>query len=454
MMNKLFEKLPPQNTEAEMCVLGSMLIDPDEAALIALDMLKESDFYLPGHRLIFKNIAELFKAKVPADLIMLRDAFEKTGELEKIGGTEYLNAIVESVPTAFNCKDYADIVKRDSLLRRIIEMCNNVNRACYEGEMHPDDILARLSKTINHIERPIDTFAPMFDDIKAARERINEIERLRQEGRPVCDVITGIAPLDDMIFFEPGTLVLIAARPSMGKTTWALNILIQNAIRGVSGAFFSLEMSREQIAQNTLISIAQVNSSKMKRGFMTAADHVSLDEAVDKAAAFKSIWTAPIRLKMNELRLLTRTAVQKHGCKYIILDYLQLADGEGNDERMRANFISKTLKMIAREFQIPVLALCQLSRKPEEREDHRPRMSDLKESGNLEQDADIILGLFRPGYYDRGEYYRHLLEIKPLKNRVGEGDAVLVYYEMSKYHISEIPADFLQGYHSPWVNPK
>jgi replicative DNA helicase len=453
-MNKLFEKVPPQNTEAEMCVLGSMIIDRDEALPVCIEKLKAEEFYLPSHKLIFTVLKNMAKENRPADMILIRDALDKSNNLDKIGGTQYLTSIVESVPTAINVYEYLDIVKRDALRRRIIDMCNKVNAACYEGDMPPAEILARLVKTINHIERPVDEFSSIAQDLTAARERINEIDRLRQEGRPICDVITGLGPLDEMVFFEPGTLILIAARPSMGKTTWALNILLQNAVRGVPGAFFSLEMSREQIAQSTLMSLAKVNSSKMRRGCLNAADYTALDSAVEKAAAFNSIWTAPLRLKMNDLRSLTRTAVQKYGCKYIVLDYLQLADGEGNDERMRANFISKTLKMIAREFQIPVLALCQLSRKPEEREDHRPRMSDLKESGNLEQDADIILGLFRPGYYDRGEYYKHLLEIKPLKNRVGEGDAVLVYYEMSKYHISEIPADFLQGYHSPWVNPK
>jgi replicative DNA helicase len=395
------ERIPPQNTEAEMCVLGSMLLDPDDACGLAVDALKPEDFYLPSHRILFSRIAELFFEKKPADLVVLRNVLEKNGELDKIGGTEYLTSIVESVPTAANVEHYIGIVLDKSMLRRLIEATNTIQRDAYEERGEASEILEKGEQAVFQIAQERNESGGQRTIREIVETAMDKILKGTELG-----IMSGFGEIDNLTNgFKPGQFIVIAGRPGMGKTTFALNILRNAASRGTPSAFYSLEMSSEQIVINLLASMSKINSRKLHKGGNVFEDEEQL-ALTDAASALQEMplfiddrpGLTPLSVKARARRL---KAANNIGM--LAVDYMQLMESPGHSREGRQqeiSYISRSLKALARELQIPIIAMCQLSRAPEGREDHRPRLSDLRESGAIEQDADIVFLLFREEYYE------------------------------------------------------
>lgn len=405
-----------------MCVLGSMLLDPVEACGIGVELLDEDDFYLPSHRIIFNEITNLFNSDIPADVVLLRERLEKSNTLEKAGGTEYLFTLLESVPTSANITYYANIVRSKSILRKLIETTNDIQRKAYEEAEESETILesseqaifeiAKFNKDIRdlHIKPLIsDAFDQAFSD-------------------EVRGIDSGFIELDGLTGgFKPGQLIIVAGRPGMGKTTFALNILRYIAVQeSVPVALYSLEMSGLQVAQNILSAQAKVRGQQL-RGGKYKPDPEETRKLMDAAEKLSNVnifiddrpGLTPLSIKARARRLKASKDIG-----LLVVDYLQLMESPSHSKENRQqeiSYISRSLKALARDLQIPIIALCQLSRGPEARDDRRPRLSDLRESGAIEQDADMVILLFREEYYfSEREEAKNVAEANLAKHRNGE----------------------------------
>ena len=404
------DRLPPQNLEAESAVLGSMLLDnqtiPDVAAV-----LRKSDFYSPEHQAIFELIAELSDHGQPVDLLILSDALSRRGDLERIGGHDFLVSLLEKVPSAANAEHYASIVRQTSVRRRIIHACTNVMRDSYDGSLGVDELLDKAQAAIFAVSQ-----GDRFADAAAVRDILQvifrDIENI-SENR-ITGLRTYFHELDDLTCgLQPSDLIIVAGRPSMGKTTLALNIAGRVALGGWHRLdpaarkpvlVFSLEMSKPVIARNILCGYAKVDAHRLRRGLLPREE---INALIVKAG---DLYEAPIYiddtpgLSLRDLR--TRARRLKMKCDdlaLIVVDYIQLMEERSAESRQQEiSIISRGLKALARELNVPVLAISQLSRATEAREGHVPRMSDLRESGSLEQDADLILLIYREDQYNPG----------------------------------------------------
>jgi len=417
-----FEKVPPQNTEAEMAVLGSMLID-DEAISEVIELLREESFYKEAHRIIYSRILNLYSANKAVDLITICDELKNSNLLEQVGGASYLTSLANSVPTSANVLHYASIVREKATLRALINNATRIINESYGSENNADNVLDDAERLIFEISdnRRTNIFVPLKELIK---DSIETIDKLSQKRTHVTGIPTGYVDFDTKTAgLQASDLIIIAARPSMGKSALVIGIAEYAAvIEKVPVAFFSLEMSKEQLVQRLLCCHARVDAHKVRTGFLAASDWPKLTAAAGKLSEAPIFIDDSPAISAIELRAKARRLKSQYDIKLIILDYLQLMRGSSNKVESRQqeiSEISRSLKALARELNVPVVAISQLSRAVEARTDHRPQLSDLRESGAIEQDADVVVLILREEYYNPNEENKGLAEIIIAKQRNG-----------------------------------
>jgi replicative DNA helicase len=393
-----FDKLPPHSIEAEQCLLASMMLDTELVGQV-ISMISRDAFYLADHQIIFSIILQLYEANRPIDAVILREELSKRGQLEEIGGTAYLAEILNTVPSAANGMHYAQIVRDKSLLRQLIAASNDALREAYSPHEKVDEIIDRAEKRVFEIaDKKVSGNMTGLGEI--AMQVYEMLENSTRRGLP-----TGFYELDDMLNgLQGGEMIIVAARPSMGKTAFAMNLVEAIASAGHAVAVFSLEMSKQQLAQRMMCSRAQIDSQRVRKGLLSPNEFRRLAQMVNEMHKMP-IWVddAP-GLTILELRAKCRRLKQQHDIKAVMIDYMQLMDNPGPESRQQQiSEISRGIKAVARELNIPVIALSQLNRASEGRDGHRPRMSDLRESGSIEQDADVIMLLHREDYYRQSE---------------------------------------------------
>jgi len=410
----------PQNIEAEQSVLGSMIIDRGAIARAA-EALSAEDFYRDSHKVIFSVIIEMSQKDIPVDMITLIEHLRVLAKLESAGGITYITEISTSVPSTANLNTYIDIVAQKSMLRKLIKASNEIIAESYDKQ---DDV----EKVIDNAEKRIFDIAEKrsnsdFEALSTVLERgFLEIERLFNNKGEITGVGSGFKELDAKTSgFQKGDMVLIAARPSMGKTTFALNIAEHASLReGKSVVIFSLEMSKEQLAYKLLCSQANVDMLKLRTGNLEDKDWENIARASGPLAAAKIYIDDTAGISVMEMRSKCRRIKIEHGIDLILIDYLQLMSGSGQESRQQeVSEISRSIKALAKEMQCPVIALSQLSRAPEQRADHRPMLSDLRESGSIEQDADLVMFLYRDEYYNKETDEKNVAECIVAKQRNG-----------------------------------
>ena len=404
-MDLLAQRLPPQSLEAEVSVLGGVLLD-NEALSRVLEAINDGDFYREAHRKIFTAILALFERSEPGDLITLTEALKKRGTLEEVGGIEYLNSLANSVPTAANISYYAKIIKEKSILRKLISRSTEIINQVFAVAGDVDDILDHAERTIFEIseDRVRPSFYPIKDIIKSS---FKTIERLYEKHQLITGVPTGFPKLDELTSgLQPSDLIIVAGRPSMGKTAFALNITQHAAIEaGIPSAIFSLEMAKEQLALRMLCSEAKVDAHRLRGGFLSEADWPKLTRAAGSLSEAPIFIDDTPGISALEMRAKSRRLKAEHNLGLIVVDYLQLMRGRANSDTREQEIsdISRSLKALAKELTVPVIALSQLNRRVEERGDRRPQLADLRESGAIEQDADVIIFLYRDEVYNKSE---------------------------------------------------
>lgn len=411
---KLFDRLPPQSPEAEMSLLGAMILDPQCIGEV-LQFIRSGDaFYSAAHTAIFDALLRHYDAHQAGDLTLLITALKDADALADVGGPDYLARLAESAPSSANAVHYARIVAEKHKLRRLIEAAGQIVYSAYsmggEGAESASAVVDAAERLIFEVADDAQTGAA--ESLKELLQQTLDILEA-QDGRPVSGVSSGYPDLDEMTSgFQPGEMVIIAARPSMGKTALALNLAEQVALGGGPGRtpapvlFFSLEMSRHAVTQRVLSASSGVDSHKLRRGMLTDDDYRRLMEACgDLGSAPLYIDDTPA-MSVMQLRARARRAAAKHHVRCVFVDYLQLLTAPGSSRESRqveVSAISRGLKALARELNVPIVCLSQLNRGAEQREGHRPRMSDLRESGSIEQDADVVMLLHREAYYHTGD---------------------------------------------------
>ncbi len=396
-------KIPPQQIEAEQSLLGGIMED-SSGLPAALEVLRGDEFYKEAHRIIFAIIQDLFEQNEPIDILTVTNLLSERRQLESVGGASYISALTDAMPSASNVAAYAKIISEKAILRRLIQAANEITSFAYGGGKSVEDVLDSAEAAIFRIaERRIrNSYFPLKEVIK---KNIETIERYQEYRESVTGVPSGYRDLDKLTAgFQKSDLIIIAARPSMGKTALGLCVA-RNAAKdhGVPVGFFSLEMSKEQLAMRLLCGEARVDSHKIRSGFLSRQECGQLLQA---AGLFMDV---PIyvddtpSISPLELRAKSRRMMAEHGLGLVVVDYLQLMKGRDNSERREQEIseISRSLKAMAKELDIPVIALAQLNRKVEERNDKRPLLSDLRESGAIEQDADVIAFIYRDEMYNR-----------------------------------------------------
>lgn len=431
------ERIPPQNLDAEQSTLGSMLLEKD-AIYKGAELLRPEDFYREAHRVIFEVVVYLANKSEPVDIITVSEELKQRGMLDKVGGGAYLTQLANFVPTAANVEHYAHIVAEKSLLRSIISVATNIVKMGFEGAEEVDVILDRAEKEIFEIsqKRNIKGFVSLRSILVETFERI---EKLYESKGGVTGLPTGYADFDRMTAgLQPSDLIILAARPSMGKTTFALNIGSYTAVElKVPSIFFSLEMSKEQLALKLLCSEAGVDNQRIRTGTLKDDDWPRLSHALGRLSDAMFFIDDSPGITALEIRAKTRRIKAEYGLGLIVIDYLQLMQSRSRSEnrQQEVSEISRSLKALARELNVPVIALSQLSRAVEQRADKRPGLSDLRESGSLEQDADIVGFLYRDDYYNPETDRKNITELIIAKQRNGPVGSVDFYFqkEFSKF---------------------
>jgi replicative DNA helicase len=398
-------KLPPQNIEAEQSVLGGILIENDAIHRV-MEVLTPEDFYREAHHRIFDVLLDLSERDEPADLITLTNEMRKRGQLEPVGGASYIASLIDSVPTAANIEYYARIVKEKSILRKLIQTATGIVTESYQDRDDVESLLDEAERAIFQIteNRVRPSFYPIREIVKSS---FKTLERLYEKKELITGIPSGFTELDQMTAgFQPSDLIVVAGRPGMGKTAFCLNVAQYAAIeKKTPVAVFSLEMSKEQLVIRLLCSEAQVEGTRLRTGFLTESDWPRLTLAAGTLSDAPIFIDDTPALTVLEMRAKARRLNADHGLGLIVIDYLQLMKGRGRVENRQQEIsdISRSLKGLAKELGIPVIAVSQLSRKTEERQGNRPQLSDLRESGAIEQDADVILFIYRDEVYNRAE---------------------------------------------------
>jgi len=429
-MSDTAQRLPPQNLEAEQSVLGAMLIDK-EALIQAAEILTPEDFYRENHQQIFQALLDLFNKGEPADLVTASEELESKNLLEKVGGASYLASLANMTPTSAHAKYYAEIVKEKSLLRRLIQAATTIVGKCYGNVEDVREFLDEAEQIIFDVAKSRDTRS--FIHLKDALEQTFEkLERLYERKSGVTGLSTGFPDLDNLTSgLQDSDLIIIAARPSMGKTTLALNIAHQIAVNErLPVAFFSLEMSGEQLAQRLLCAYAEIDAQRLRRGFLSAEDWPKLTQAVGPLSEAPLYIDDTPAISVLEMRAKARRLKMEKGLSAIFVDYLQLMRGSEKTENRQQEIsaISRSLKALAKELSCPVVALSQLSRAVEQRQDKHPILSDLLESGGIEANADVVMFIYREDYYNPETDKKHIAEVIVAKQRNGPTGKVDLYF--------------------------
>ncbi|MBR1803138.1 MAG: replicative DNA helicase [Clostridia bacterium] len=420
-------KIPPHDIEAEQAVIGSMLTDKD-AIMSAIEVLKEDDFYREDNKVIYSAILNLYNKAQPVDIITLKSELQAMNQLEAVGGLEYIAILPDKVPTTANVEQYIKIVEEKSALRALIKTANELITLGYDPTQEVEDILDSAERKIfDVIQGRNQKGYTSIKDILV--DSFTELEQLYNQKQHITGVPTGFADLDYMTAgLHPSDLVIVAARPAMGKSAFALNIATHAAVRANTPVvIFSLEMSKEQMTNRILCSEAMVDSNKVRTGKIDDDDWTKL------AAASGQLSEAPIYIDdtpgitVMEMRAKCRKLKLEKGIGLVVIDYIQLVQGnsrKGGSREQEISEISRSLKILAKEIGAPVIALSQLSRAVEQRPDHRPMLSDLRESGAIEQDADIVTFLYRDDYYNPDTERKNIAEVIVAKHRAGNTGTV------------------------------
>ena len=428
----LMKRVLPHSIEAEQSVIGSMLMDR-EAVIAASEIIVGSDFYQHQYGVMFDAMVELFNEGKPVDLVTLQDRLKEKDVPPEVSSLDFVRDIVTMVPTSANVRSYAQIVHEKAVLRKLIRTTEEIANTCYAGKDPLEDILADTEKQIFNLlqSRSTQDFVPIK---QVAINVLEKIEEAYKTQGTVTGVPTGFIDLDYKLSgFQPSDLVLIAARPSMGKTAFVLNVVDHVAVRKkLPCMVFSLEMSKEQLVNRMLSMESNVDAQKLRTGSLTDSDWDAVVECVGIIGNAKLVIDDTPGISISELRSKCRKMKLEHGLSIVIIDYLQLMSGSGkggNDNRQQEiSEISRSLKALAREMHAPVVALSQLSRACETRTDHRPMLSDLRESGAIEQDADVVMFLYRDDYYNKDTEHPNEAEVIIAKQRNGPiGTVTLIW---------------------------
>ena len=415
------ERTLPHNLEAERSVLGAILIHND-AFNVAAELIDAGDFFRDAHRRVFDTMVSLNERGQAIDLVTLKDELGRSGDLDDVGGAAYIAALADGVPRSTNVEQYARIVKERATLRNLIQSANRILGMAYKAEEDADTLLDQAEQEIFSIaEGRIHTgFVPLSDLVQGS---FTAIEQLQEHKGLVTGVPSGFVDIDNLTSgFQPADLVIIAARPSMGKTSFVINVAQHVGIKtDRTIGFFSLEMSKEQLFMRMLTAEAEVDSHRFRGGFLSERDYGRLSTALGRLADAKVFIDDSAGLGVLEMRAKARRLKAEHGLDLLVVDYLQLMQGRGRFENRTQELasISRAFKALAKELNVPVLALSQLSRAPESRSDRRPQLADLRESGALEQDADVVLFIFREEQYNPTPENENLAELIIGKQRNG-----------------------------------
>ena len=420
-------KIPPHDIEAEQAVLGSMLTDKD-AVISSIEALKEEDFYREDNRAIYEGILNLYNRSEPVDIITLKDELTSLGKFDQIGGLEYLASLPDKVPTTANVQKYIKIVEEKSILRRLIKTANDIIELGYDPAEDVEDIMDDAEKKIFNLiqDKNQKGYVPIKDVLV---ESFNQLEELYNRKQHITGVPSGFPDLDNKTAgFHNSDLILIAARPAMGKTAFALNIATHAALKAkVPVAIFSLEMSKEQLVNRILCSEAMVDSNKVRTGKLEEDDWVKLAGAIGPLSEAEIYVDDTPGISVMEIRAKCRKLKLEKNIGMVVIDYLQLVQGSNKrfgSREQEISEISRSLKILAKDIKVPVIALSQLSRAVEQRPDHRPMLSDLRESGAIEQDADIVMFLYRDDYYNQDSEKKDIAEVIISKHRGGSTGTV------------------------------
>lgn len=417
----LVKRIMPNSLEAEESVIGSMIMDK-EAIVIAIEMLLQEDFYYQQYGLLFRAMQELYNSGEPVDLVTLQSKLKAMNAPVEISSMEFVRDLITAVPTSANVKSYAQIVKDKSLLRSLIKVTEEIENQCYLGQEEVEDILAATEKNIFNLlqNRGVREYVPIKEIVLNALERIEQASKTQGN---VTGIPTGFIDLDyKMSGLQNSDFILVAARPSMGKTALVLNIAQYVAFHeNMATAIFSLEMSKEQLVNRLFSLESRVDAQILRSGNLNDSDWEKLIEGADVIGKSNLIIDDTPGISISELRSKCRKYKLEHDLKLIIIDYLQLMSGNGRTDSRQQEIsdISRSLKGLARELNVPVIALSQLSRAVEQRPDHRPMLSDLRESGAIEQDADVVMFIYRDDYYNKDSDMKNIAEIILAKQRNG-----------------------------------
>ena len=417
----MLDKIPPQNIEAEQSVIGSVFLDK-EVIYKVMRILSPNDFYSESHKLIYEVLLDLNDNALAIDLLTVTEKLRQKDYLDKVGGVTYIASLPGMVPTSANVEHYAKIVEEKSLLRTLISLASRIANMSYEGSENAQRLMDEAERMILELSsrRSTSTFTPIKEILLKILEYI---EFLSENKGSVTGVSSGFTDLDSICSgFQKGDLMILAARPSMGKTSLGLNVAQHAALHSkIPVAFFSLEMSKEQLVQRMLCAEAMIDQHKMRTGNLKGEDWEKINNMAAKLAGVPIYIDDTPSISIRELRAKARRLQAEHGLGLVVIDYLQLMQaGKKTDNRQQEIAeISRSLKSLAKEMKVPVLALAQLSRSVEQRQDKKPLLSDLRESGSLEQDADMVMFIYRDEYYNPDSEKKGIAEIIVAKQRNG-----------------------------------
>jgi replicative DNA helicase len=427
-----FERTPPQDLAAEQCVLGGMLLSQDAIADV-VETLTAQDFYRPAHQILYDAVLDLYGRGEPADAVTIAAELTKRGEISRVGGAPYLHTLISAVPTAANANYYAKIVRERSILRRLVEVGTRIAQLGYSTDgVDADELLDRAQAEVYAIadKRAGEDYIPLNEIMPGA---LDEIEAIGSRGGQMTGVPTGFTDLDSLTNgLHPGQMIIIAARPAIGKSTLALDFARAASIKhGLTAAFFSLEMGRNEITMRLLSAEARVALHAMRSGTMQDEDWTRLARRMSEVAEAPLFIDDSPNMSMMEIRAKCRRLKQQHDLRIVIIDYLQLmTSGKRVESRqVEVSEFSRSLKLLAKEIGVPVVALSQLNRGPEQRTDKRPMVSDLRESGSIEQDADMVILLHREDAYEKESPRAGEADLIVAKHRNGPTATVTVAFQ-------------------------
>lgn len=435
------EKLPPQNVDAEVSVLGALLLDKDAVIKIA-DLLRPEDFYKDSHRMIYEAVLGLFEEREPIDIVTLSNKLENLDQLKEIGGASYITTLANSVPTSGHIVHHANIVKNKATLRRLIKAASDISFLGFDEVTDIQEILDKSEQLIFGISQKYlkDKFIPIKEVLT---ESFDRIDKLHKDKGSLRGVPTGYKELDNVLAGLQGSdLIIVAARPSMGKTSLALNIAQHIAVKeGIPVGIFSLEMSKEQLVDRMICCESGIDSWKLRTGNLTDEDFPKIGYAMGTLSEAPIFIDDSANINVMEIRAKARRLQAEHGLGLIVVDYLQLMESRGSSDGNRVqeiSEISRSLKGLARELKVPVMALSQLSRAVEQRPGRIPQLADLRESGSIEQDADVVIFIYREEYYDKDTDKKNIADILIRKHRNGPTGQIELYFHADKMKFADL----------------